>query len=336
MIPGKKAAGRKTATRARVIPITGPVSLLHRLDGGLLGWQSSFDVVRAVLHNDDGIVHHDADGQNQCKQGHQVYGETEGRHGNESADDGDRDGRGRNQHRPEVLQEQKNHDEHEDAGDDQGLIDAGDGLPDKFSRIVPDRIFQTLGKLLAHFSHGLIDTVGDSDGIGIRQGKNGDQGRLVTGKPRKVTEALLAQIDPGDIAQAHDLRGLARRSLDNDVFELARIGEPAEGVDRELKGLVSWHGRSAELSGDNLDILALDGVEDIRCRKAKRLEPVGVQPDPHAVGTCTSDGHLADTRKPGQRVLEINHSVIGEEDLVESIVVGVEADHKQNVREKPF
>ena len=53
--------------------------------------------------------------------------------------------------------------------------------------------------------------------------------------------------------------GLARCSLDDDVFKLARIGQSAESIDGELEWLIFGHRRSAELAGDNLDVLALDG-----------------------------------------------------------------------------
>ena len=99
----------------------------------------------------------------------------------------------------------------------------------------------------------------------------------------------------------------------------------------ELEGLIFGHRRSAELSGDDLDILALDGGQDIRCREAESLEPVRVQPDPHAVRPGAEDPHLADAREPGQGVLQIDNGVVGEENLIKPVILGIEADHQQNV-----
>src|SRR4030095_15145119 len=76
--------------------------LLHGPDGRFLGRHPLLDVVGAVLDDDDGVVYHDADGQDQGEQGHQVHGEAEPGHGDEGADDGDRHGGGGNQHAAEV------------------------------------------------------------------------------------------------------------------------------------------------------------------------------------------------------------------------------------------
>src|SRR5262249_33410143 len=182
------------------------------------------DVVGAVLHDDDGVVHHDADGQDQGEQGHEVHGEVEGGHGDEGADDSDRNGGGGNQRPSKVLQEHQDHDEHQDAGDGESPVHAGDGLPDKEGGVVPDGGFSALGKIVAHLRHGLVHKVGAGNDIGSRQGKHQDLGRFVTGESRIGAEALLAQVHPGDIAQPNDLRGRAGGGLDDDVFELARIG----------------------------------------------------------------------------------------------------------------
>ena len=54
----------------------------------------------------------------------------------------------------------------------------------------------------------------------------------------EISEALLAQFHSGHIAQAHDLRGLAGRSLDDYIFKLAGVGKTAKRVDRKLEGLL--------------------------------------------------------------------------------------------------
>src|SRR5207245_4703723 len=90
---------------------------------------------------------------------------------------------------------------------------------------------------------------GALDAVGARQAAHQELSRLVTGESREVAVALLAQLHPADVAQAHELRRGAAGRLDRDPLELARIGEPAEGVDRELERLVLRDRRGAELSG---------------------------------------------------------------------------------------
>ena len=82
------------------MPMTGPVISCHGLDGRLFRREPLLDMVRGVLDNDDGVVHHDADGQDQGKQGHQINAETEHHHGRKGADNGYRHGGGRNQQSP--------------------------------------------------------------------------------------------------------------------------------------------------------------------------------------------------------------------------------------------
>ena len=210
--------------------------LFHGPDGRFLGRHPLLDVVGAVLHDDDGVVHHDADGQDQGEQGHQVHGEAESGHGDEGADDGDRHGGGGNQHAAEVLQEEEDDHEHQHARDEQGAVDGGDGFPDEERGVVPDRVLHALGELLAHLGHGLVDAIGDLDGVGARQGEHHDLRRLVTGESREVAEALLAQFDPGDVTEAHELGAVPLA----DLIVIASNSRASESRPRAL--IVNWKG----------------------------------------------------------------------------------------------
>ena len=42
------------------------------------------------------------------------------------------------------------------------------------------------------------------------------------------------------------------------------ILQPAQGVDRELEGLVGRHRRPAQLPGHHLHVLALDGIDHVQ------------------------------------------------------------------------
>ena len=62
------------------------------------------------LDHDDGVVHHDADGQHQAEERQVVDRVPEGVHGDERADQGDRHGQHRDQGRPPVLEEHEDDD----------------------------------------------------------------------------------------------------------------------------------------------------------------------------------------------------------------------------------
>ena len=155
-----------------------PGQLLHGLDGRLAGMEAFLDVNRGVLDNDDGVVHHDADGQNEGEQGHQIDGEAQQGHGGKGADDGDRHGGGRDQHGPPILQKHHDDDEHQDAGFKQGVIDRVNGLADELGGVVMDGVFQALREGLAHLGHGRFDLFADVDGVGPGQGEDQDLGRI--------------------------------------------------------------------------------------------------------------------------------------------------------------
>src|SRR5262249_4823840 len=96
-------------------------------------------------------------------------------------------------------------------------------------------------------------------------------------------------------------------------------------------GLSLRHRGGAEPAGHDLDVLALDGGQHIAGREPEALKPLWIQPDPHAVWPGPEDSHLADSREPSQRVLQIDERVVGEKDLLEALIVGVEAGDEQDV-----
>ena len=138
---------------------------------------------------------------------------------------------------------------------------------------------------------------------------------LVAAHAAKIAVKLLVQIDPGNIFHPHQLCGftlLAAHALDDDIFELLGVGQPAQGVDRELEGLIGRHRRGPQLPGHHLDVLLLDGVHHIQGGQVVILELVRVQPDPHAVGTGAEHLDLAHPGQTAQGVLQVDDGVVGE------------------------
>ena len=182
--------------------------------------EAFLDVNRGVLDDDDGVVHHDADGQNEGEQGHQIDREAQQGHGGKGADDGHRHGGGRDQHGPPILQKHHDDDEHQDAGFKQGFIDRVNGLADELGGVVMDGVFQAFREGLAHLDHGRLDLFADVDGVGPGQGVDQDLAGLLAADAAKIAVKLLVQIDPGNIFHPHQLCGftlLAAHALDDDV-----------------------------------------------------------------------------------------------------------------------
>ena len=108
---------------------------VHRADRGVMAGHALLDIVRGAFDHDDGVVDHDADREHDRKQGRDIDGEAERRHRRKGADDRHRHRGRRHQHRAPVLQEDQDHDEDEQAGLDQRLVDLVDRFRDEFGGV---------------------------------------------------------------------------------------------------------------------------------------------------------------------------------------------------------
>ena len=89
-----------------------------------------------VLDHDDRVVDQQADRQRQAEQGHRVDGEAGDVENRERAEQDDRDGDCRDQHRAPVLQEDEDHQDDEDDRLEQRLRDLVDRQLDEVGRVV--------------------------------------------------------------------------------------------------------------------------------------------------------------------------------------------------------
>ena len=100
------------------------------------------DVVLDRLHDDDGIVHDEADRENEAEEGERVDREAEHRKDDERADEGDRHGQQGNERRPPPLQEQEDDDDDEDDRLEQRVLDLLDALGDRYGRVEGDDVLE--------------------------------------------------------------------------------------------------------------------------------------------------------------------------------------------------
>jgi len=240
-------------------------------------------VVFGALHNDNGIVHHDADRENEGKEGDHIHRKAQRRHGNEGPDNGHRHGAGRHKNGPEILQEDHDHQQHEDAGFKEGLVDLVDGSPGELGRVKRDGILDALRKPLAELLHEGFYLIGDIEGVGAGKLEDADASRRMAILLAELTVGLSAQLNPRDIPDADDAPAQARVDFDNDVLELLDILQPAQDIDGvlEVLGIGSrWH---ADLARRNLIVLLGDGLHHIGRGEAVSLQGLRIEPHPHAV-----------------------------------------------------
>ena len=111
------AVGMNTADSTSAMPTTGPETSSIALKVGVLRRHAFLDVVLDRLHDDDRVVHHEADRQHQAEQRQRVDGKAEQREEDERPDERDRHGQQRNQRRAPALQEDEDDDDDQHDGD---------------------------------------------------------------------------------------------------------------------------------------------------------------------------------------------------------------------------
>ena len=127
------------------------------------------------------------------------------------------------------------------------------------------------------------------------------------------------------------MRRRAPVAFHDDFFELIHIGQAAQTFNGELKDLARGDRRRAQLSGHDLNVLVGHRVQHILGGQVEVSEPLGVQPDPQAVGPGPENPDLTHPGQPGQGVLDIDNPVIGQEGRVEPVTFRVEAGHQQDI-----
>src|SRR5690606_25364235 len=163
------------------------------------------DAAADVFQDDDGVIHHQRDGQHQRQQGQQVDGEAEDHQGDEGGGHGHRQGHCGHQHRTGVAEEQEDRQHHQYQGDAQGLVDLADGPFDK------DRAVET-GAQLHAFWQGRVDLLdqfgggaGDFQGVGggLAFQADTDHGHAIA--TEQVALLLGAALDQGYVTQAYQV-----------------------------------------------------------------------------------------------------------------------------------
>ena len=275
---------------------------------------AQLDVMRRTLDHDDGVVDHDADRQHDREQRRQVDGESKCRHRGERADDGDRHRGRRHQHRAPVLQKHQDHDQHQQAGLDQRLVDLGDRSRDEFGGVERRVVFDVLRERAGEFGHLLLDRLLDFQRVCAGRLEHADAGGGPLVEREHLAVGLRAEFDPADVAHPRDVAAVA--GLDDDVLELRLVVEPAVDVQRVLERLARRRRRRADLARGDLLALLLDRLDDVLRHQPAHLQLVGVEPHPHRILPGAEHRDVADARQSRQLVADADGGVVGQEQAV--------------------
>ena len=170
VMPLRNAVGMNTAIRTSVIEMTGPVTSFMAWMVASRGGIASLDVVRGVLDDHDGVVHHDADREDEAEEREQVDREAQERHERERADDRDRHRRRGDEQCPPALEEHQDDDQHQSAGLDQRQVDLVDRRRDELRGVERDASTPCpAGSVGLIFSIAAADALGDVERVGAGQ-----------------------------------------------------------------------------------------------------------------------------------------------------------------------
>ena len=197
----------------------GKADFLRPQQGGLHARHALFDVTVNIFEDDNGVIHHQTDGQHEGQQGQRVDGEAQHEHDGEGADQRHRNGDQRNQGRPQVAQEEEDDGEHEQNGFADGLENGLDGAVDEDRRIV--------GNIGAHAIRQLLDQVRQLGAQRFRQFErvggglldDADADRRTPVETHRTAFRRRPDFDAAEIGDAHRV-GIDR--LDDDFAELFR------------------------------------------------------------------------------------------------------------------
>ncbi|MNS13689.1 hypothetical protein D3C72_452880 [compost metagenome] len=289
-----------------------------------------------VLDHDDGVIDHQADGQNQGQQGQQVQRETERRQNDEGRQQADGRHHRRDDRRPQTAQEDEVDQGHQSHRNTDGDPDLVDGVRGEDRVVGPD--LQRGARRQGRFDllHQGACALGDGQVVGLSLAGDGQADLIDAVAAEQAPRLGRGLLDPGDVAQARDIgrvahkgpghaigHGGGRRRQRARALRARRRRSRTTRADRQL-GEVGWprigagHAngvvllRRLQRAGGQFDVLIGQGRLDVIDRQPARSHGAGVQPDTHGIALLAVDLHLSHARHGGEAIDQIAVGVVGQ------------------------
>ena len=237
-----------------------------------------------------------------------------------------RHGQQRNDGGAPGLQEQDHHHHDQGHGFQQGLDHGLDRSPHELRGIVGNAELHAFRHVLLQLGHGGAHIGRDFQGIRTRslEHAHAHSGVVVEQGAQRIIGR--AQLQPGHVTQAHNLRGWGAvgAGLDDDVSELFLGLQAALRVDGQLHVHTGQAGRGADHAGCGLHVLAANGGHHVGGRETALCHLLGVQPGAHGIVAAAEDLHLAHTLDARQTVLHIEHGIVAQ---IVDVIAAVGRNH---------
>ena len=278
----------------------------HGGEGGFARGQAGVELGLHGFDDDDGVIDDEADGEHEAHQADGVDVHPEEGEEEEGADDADGDGGEGDEGGAPALQEDEDdeHDEHE--GFDEGAQDFFNAEAHAQGGVEGLGELQAGGQAVG--GEGFLDGADGVEGVAAEALVDGDDGAGALVVVGGEAVGLRAELDAGDVAQAHEGVGVGAQ---DDVFKLFGGDEAPLGADGVGGGLAGQGGLGADFA-DGVDaVLRLDGLPDFAHADAEGGHFVGLEPDAHGVFAGAEDLDVADAGGAQQGVDEVDVGVVG-------------------------
>ncbi len=185
-------------------------------------------------------------------------------------------------------------------------------------------------KILAQLGHEFFRAVRGLEGVGaweLIDRKN--RGGLAFEATDHVV-GLRTELDARDVADPdHRAVGIG---ADDDVAEVGFRDEAALCADAVGEFLAGGNRLRPDLAGGIHGVLLLDGLDDFGNGDVALGENIGVDPEPHRILARAEDGHAGDAVGAGERIVEVDVGVVGEEDVVVGVIGRIEGEKEHRGR----
>ena len=212
-----------------------------------------------VFNDHDGVVNDEAGCERDAEEREGVDGKAEDLDEGEGADQRDGNGDGGDKGGAPVLQEEEDDHDHDDDGFHQRGDDLLDRLADDSRGVDGDGVLQA-------WREGLLELLENSAAafinvkcVGVRELLDAYADGIAARELELGVVVFGADLRVADIAKEHNAAA-RRRVLEDDVFELAGLGEAADDTHGHLEGLLGVRGGLTKLPGSDFDVLLAERV----------------------------------------------------------------------------
>ena len=239
------------------------LDFLHGGDGGVARGHPRVFVHQPldVFHHHNGIVHQQADGQHQAKQGERVDGIASGGQNAEGAQQYHRHRDGGNERRAPALQEDEHHHDHQCDRLEQGDDHVADRFGDEQRGVVGKVVFIAGREHLRLAGEFGLHQLGGGKSVGAGGQRDAHAGARVAVHAAHHRIVFRAQFDAGDIRQMH--RAAVGQRFHHDAGKFRRRGEARLRGDGGVQHLAGRIGHAAHLARGHFGVLRGKGGDDI-------------------------------------------------------------------------